>query len=332
MGKPALPLLLFLFLSLSSVRAFAGAGDTSNCVPTIDEMDPPVRKLINSVGSVTSHYDVTVGVTDDSWGGKGANQLLPGDNYGYAYGGQIQVRKNFAQGTHLGFSYSSDLYTKPLYNDWNPANPNGAYHAWQNFTSDNKYVLTYDNAGHNRLLYYKFGGGMQTLDSAPSDNPLNAANHQLLWHNLTGNLREVVDVPDGLGSRSGALATGAVGVQKTVEPVRDLALSASTDAGVTASTLSGASYGETEANVDAQFRRGWLGASVGLGVEDKFHSGGTERDTNVHFTLLMGKSLQVGANYRMYGGKLINYVNYNIPDVFTGKLDPTMTLWVRKGL
>jgi len=169
------------------------------------------------------------------------------------------------------------------------------------------------------------------LDSTPSSNPLDASTQQLWFHRVTSNVRQLQDESDGNGTRAGMLAGGNVGVQTHRALTDSTQISGRADIGGVASGVHDASYEDANAEIAIRYKPGWVGARLALDLNDKFHPQGTERDTSVSVSLLLGHSLEVGGDYKRYAGTLDNYALYNLPNVFTGKNDPTFKLWVKQG-
>lgn len=303
--------------------AWADCTDTTAQLP----LDTPiVNTLLDAHQAVAKKYDVTLGVQDNTWFRAG---FLANDNFGDTYGYDFTARKNNADGTHVSVSASSQLYTQPV----SYRVIDGGNHVIQNqyATNDNKYSVSYDNSGQNKQLYYKGSLGMQSVGCNPTGGLLNASAQQIWFHSMSARDRVIVDLPCGAPTEKGLFAAAYIGEQGKRNLGHGFTISGRADVGAVASQVSGASFREAQAQASVTYQPGPVGVRLGVGFDGKFNAMASEKDRLLYLALIFGKSFEVGADYERFGGKALNYVQYNLPNADTGHYDPTLKVWVRKG-
>ncbi|KYG67961.1 hypothetical protein AZI87_01415 [Bdellovibrio bacteriovorus] len=259
------------------------------------------------------------------------------DDNGYTHGSKIVIGGFLPQGHYMSFEYSSDLYTQPIDGTAYKL-PDGGRYVSQHFTNENVLKIVLDNIDKNRgkTFYWKAEAGWQQLKSDSPGGYLEGATQQAKFHALinkaqNGKMKTPINVDNGKDTRNGAILGLYVGIAKEYLMAKNMCrVRAFAESGGRGSTINEASY--VAANVGGilwcQSSPSSLTYRAELGHESKLYNTGYEGTG--YADISTGKNnWRIGFRIMQKHGKLLNYVDYNLKNIKTNKIDMIFMLYFR---
>lgn len=261
------------------------------------------------------------------------------DDFGYTHGTEFKIIGDLPGNYTLALSYSTDLYTHPvsgaLYKSDKATN-----HVKQYFTDENILKMIVTHKAENKAYFWKAEAGWIELSSIYRKRFLNASTQQDLFHDSVNSIQggDTTKNPDFVNSTSGdqnGLLVGIyMGLAKTYFKDTDRCeKSAQIQTGFRTTTLSNTDLRSLEAQLAADcnlpFTRNRFRMETGYQVIG--HDDGTQRQYYFDFSTKR-TNWKVGFRVEQNSGDLINYMNYNLPNVDDGTIDPIFRIYTQRDL
>lgn len=255
------------------------------------------------------------------------------DDFGETHGTNAAVSGYLPNGLQLTFDASTKLYTKPIEGTVKKIN-SGEFSVDQYFTNENMIRFVLDNIKANKAYYWKAEMGWQQLSSVLTTDLSSASRQQEVFHDIVnqinpGSTKKPIYVANGKGIRDGYFVGLYLGLaSKQLQMFKVCQSHIYADLGGRASELNHASFVETNEGAV-------LACSVGkkrmyyrldIGNRSRAHSSGYQYTPYLDFSV--GKKWQYGVRIEQSAGDLINYMDYNLPNVNDGSIDPIYTFYI----
>lgn len=259
------------------------------------------------------------------------------DDFGYTHGVEFKVIGDLPNDYGLTLSYTTDLYTTPVEGELSSDPKDNKIK--QYFTNENILKLVLTHKPENKMFFWKAEAGWMELDSTARTNYLKGSNQQVAFHNLvnafsSGTTKDPVLIADGKGDRDGALVGVYMGLAKSFHKDADTCKKTiELQAGIRTSNLPDTTLKSIEARLalDCGFRFTRSRFRIETGYQGVEHSDGMQRQQFFDFSTKRSK-WKFGFRVENYSGDLVNYTDYNLPNVQDGTIDPIFKIYTQHDL
>lgn len=260
------------------------------------------------------------------------------DDFGYTHGLDFKIIGELSENYTLSFNYSTDLYTTPLTGELE-SSTNNTPQTRQFYTDENILKVILSHKPNNKMFFWRAEAGWIELDSEYRTNYLKGSTHQDVFHDLVNGIssyttKDPVFVGNGKDDRDGFLIGVYTGLAKSFYKDTD-ACNKTTElvAGLRSTTLPGTNQRSLEARLvlDCSFRFTKNRFMVETGYQIIDHDKGMQRQQYFDFSTKRTK-WKFGFRVENYSGDLVNHVDYNLPNVENGEIDPIFKIYTQRYL
>lgn len=245
------------------------------------------------------------------------------DDFGYTHGSQLSLIGHLPNGHTLSFNYSTDLYTTPVNGEIGQMTDAGAA-VDQYFTNENILSLIFDTQSKKRVFFWRGEIGLIELSSKYRKNFLSADYQQLLLHKfinetLEGDTKSPRNINNGKHDRHGIFLGIYAGISKTlIEDFHSCESTLNAEVGGRMGGISQTHFTKEKLALilSCQQKRIAQKIQFEIGLESIQHSKGQQQKPYFDFSVKK-KKWRFGFRMEAPSGDLINYVDYNLPNINT---------------
>jgi hypothetical protein len=251
-----------------------------------------------------------------------ANDLGVGDDYGHTHQLKIVGVTKLKNGIRLRFSYSTDLYTEKIGEEYAEGlTP-------QHFMDESIGKFMADNIESGNFFYWKGEAGWNQLSDDNTANVLRGSTQQIFFHKIINPFlpqKQPLNVSDGFGTKNGIMVGASGGLQKNFQ-LGSLHLRPQAEVGISKSTISTTDHAYASASLEStyiinpRYKASLIAESQALR-----HLTGTQLSHSLNANL-ESKNWVVGAGVYLNRGTLDNHMRYNKPNN-EGKIDPMYMIY-----
>lgn len=259
------------------------------------------------------------------------------DDFGYTHGLEFKVIGDLPNDYGLTLSYSTDLYTNPVEGELSSDPKDNKIK--QYFTTENILKLVVSHKPENKMFFWKAETGWIELDSKVRTNYLKGSTQQDAFHGLvnafsSGTTKDPVMVANGKDDRDGILFGVYMGLAKSFQKDSDACKKTmELQAGIRTSSLPHTTLKSMEARLtlDCGFRFTRTRFRIETGYQATEHNEGVQRQQFFDFSTKRSK-WKFGFRVENNSGDLVNYTDYNLPNVQDGTIDPIFKIYTQRYL
>lgn len=258
------------------------------------------------------------------------------DDYGYTHGSDLNIIGYLPSGITLTFNSATDLYTTPVNGVITQTDNSGAG-VDQYFTDENVLNLIIDNHRQNKVYFWRAELGWQQLSSKYRKSFVSADYQQLLLHKFIneltqGHTKNPINIDTDLQERDGVFLGLYVGLSKQIfKDYHSCSSSIEGEIGARETSISNADFQSMKLSLILQCQRKKTSTQFKIesGYEIIEHELGEQRTPFIDFSLKK-KKWRFGFKMESSTGELINYVDYNLPNIETNLIDPIFKIYLER--
>lgn len=194
--------------------------------------------------------------------------------------------------------------------------------------------IVLDNIKDHKAYYWKAEAGWQQLSSELTSDLSAGSRQQEIFHKIVnkitpGTTKQPLYVADGKGIRDGYFVGVYFGLaSKQLEMFKTCQAHLYADFGGRASELNHASYFETNegAVLACRTSKKSIYYRLDIGNRTRAHSAGYQYIPYLDFSA--GKKWQYGVRLEDSAGDVMNYMEYNLPNINDNTIDPIYTFYI----
>lgn len=304
---------------------------------SLDVVPPQIRQYtgVTSAATNTKAVSVYLSLTNDYNFLRVVGLKNKADDFGDTHATSAAIAGYLPNGMQLKLDMSTHLYTQPIAGTYT-VDAKGESNVDQWFTNDNLVRLVLDSAKNKSAYYWRAEVGWEQLDSSHTSNLLDASKQQLEFHTIVnrlapGTTKHPTYIENGKGSRDGYFIGVYAGLASQKHQIMKICSSnLYADLGTRQSELKNASYYETNQGAVLSCVTGKKNTvyQFDLGNRVRKHAEGYQYTPYLDFSA--GRVWKFGVRVEQSYGDLMNYVDYNLPNVYDNSIDPIYTFYIKR--